>query len=189
MHLRHFGDSYDIVKKSLLMWLGEFGPWAAHPMFTHEVSESDAAAFSLFLGIPLVSKEVLRPESDRRAYLAACGDCRSIFLDPDTGVRLLRHNGKRSPEFVFGDEVVAIALTRPRGLVLTFDQSLARGREAKQIREKLGHFEAEGVHGFAYVSHASFMVLGQSEDVVGEARTALARKSGLPSHRIIDHAA
>lgn len=185
MHLKHFGDSYDIVKKSLLGWLGEFGPWVAHPMFTHPVSEVDAAAFSTFLGIPLVSTEVLSVESDRRSYLEACGECRSVFLDPDTGVRLQRTTRKRSPEFVFADELVAIAVAHPQGLVLTFDQSLARGSESRQIRVKLTHFAERGIHGFAYVSHASFMVLGQSPSVVSEARADVVRKSSLPGHRIV----
>lgn len=51
MNLKHFGDSYDIVKKSLLQWLSRFGPWAAHPMFTHHVTSATAAAFSDFLGL------------------------------------------------------------------------------------------------------------------------------------------
>ena len=188
MNLKHFGDSYDIVKKSLLQWLREFGPWVAHPMFTHDVSESEAAAFAGFLSIPLASTELLRPDSDRQSYLAACGSCRSVFLDPDTGVRLAGLSGRRSPEFVFADEVVAIASARPQGLVLTFDQSLPRGSEGKSIRHKLGAFAEQELHGFAYVSHASFMVVGRSESVVREARAELARQSNLPAHRIVSAA-
>jgi hypothetical protein len=188
MNLKHFGDSYDIVKKSLLQWLREFGPWGAHPMFTHEVSESEAAAFSGFLGVRLVSTEVLRPDTDRHSYLAACGNCRSVFLDPDTGVRLTGLSGSRSPAFVFGDEVVAIASARPQGLVLTFDQSLPRGSEEKSIRQKLTAFAEKELHGFAYVSHASFMVVGQSANVVCEARAELARQSNLPARRIVSTA-
>jgi hypothetical protein len=189
MHLKHFGDSYDIVKKSLLLWLAGFGPWVAHPMFTHDVSQEDAAAFSRFLGIPLASTEVLVTGTDRRSYLAACGECRSVFLDPDTGVRLHQENGSRSTQFLFADELVEIANRRPEGLILTFDQSLARGSEAAQIAAKLAHFNGQGVVGFAYVSHASFMVLGRSQDVVSQAESELISKSGLPKYRLIGHAA
>jgi hypothetical protein len=185
MHLKHFGDSYDIVKRSLLQWLAAFGPWAAHPMFTHAVSEVDAAAFSRFLGIPLVSTDVLHTGTDRQSYLATFGDFRSLFLDPNTGVRLRRENGWRSPDFLFGDELVTLASARPRGLLLTFDQSLARGSEAEQIRKKLSYFAGQGLHGFAYVSHASFMVLGQSDSVTNGAKTEVARQSGLPGHRLV----
>jgi len=185
MNLKHFGDSYDIVKKSLLEWLSVFGPWAAHPMFTHAVTDADAASFSRFLGVGLVSTEVLDRVCDRRAYLAACGDCRSIFLDPDTGVRLGSAKGIRSTEFIFGDELVKIASARPQGLVLTFDQSLARGSEPKQVQAKLDYFLASGVDGFAYISHASFLVLGQSGALVREARDRVLAASGLPTSRIV----
>ena len=71
MQLRHFGDSYDIVKKSLLKWLEDFGPWAAHPMFTHRTTVSESEAFSRFLGVRLVSAKVLLPGSDRTRCLRA----------------------------------------------------------------------------------------------------------------------
>lgn len=188
MDLQHFGDSYDIVKKSLLQLLGGFGPWLAHPMFTHPVSESDAAAFSRFLGIPLGSTETLVSNTDRRSYLAACGNCRSLFLDPDTGIRLNQLSGKRSPHFLFADELVELANQRPAGLILTFDQSLARGREKEQIQTKLGHLKGNGIAGFAYVSHASFMILERSQQVVKQAEAELAAKSGLPPSRLIRNA-
>jgi hypothetical protein len=185
MNLKHFGDSYDIVKKSLLQWLSVFGPWAAHPMFTHTVTDTDAAAFAHFLGVGLVSTELLAPNCNRRAYLAPCANSRSIFLDPDTGVRLRSASDKRSAEFIFGDELVALASTRAEGLVLTFDQSLARGSEGKQVQEKLAHFLARGIYGFAYISHASFLILGQSSALVHEARDQVLSASGLPTHRIV----
>jgi hypothetical protein len=185
MNLKHFGDSYDIVKQSLLQWLSDFGPWAAHPMFTHPVKDADATAFAAFLGVRLVSTVVLDGSCNRRAYLAACGDCRSIFLDPDTGVRLGNAKGKQSISFIFGDELVEIASARPQGLVLTFDQSLARGSEGKQVQAKLDHFFARGVDGFAYVSHASFLVLGRSGALVREAKNRLLAASSLPAFRIV----
>jgi hypothetical protein len=155
-------------------------------MFTHAVSNAEANAFSRFLGVPLVSTDVLTAQRDRRSYFAACGDSRSIFLDPDTGVRLRRKNGKRSPKFIFSDELVEITAARPQGLVLTFDQSLAYGSEAKQVREKLAHFGAQGLHGFAYVSHESFLILGKSRDVVADAKEHVVRASELPERRILD---
>jgi hypothetical protein len=185
LNLKHFGDSYDLVKKSLLQWLAPFGPWAAHPMFTHNVTQTDATAFSRLLGVPLVSNEVLTPDCDRSTYLAACGNWRSIFLDPDTGVRLKKPAANRSIEFIFGDELVALAEDRAEGLVVTFDQSLARGSEHEQVQEKLDHLFACGVDGFAYVSHASFLVLGTSSTIVQEARRQVLAASGLPPVRII----
>ncbi len=61
---KHFGDSYDIVKKALLAWLSSLGPWSVHPMFTHKVNEAEAEQFSDFLGVRLVSSETLLTGTD-----------------------------------------------------------------------------------------------------------------------------
>lgn len=169
MKLKYFGDSYDIVKKSLLQWLETFGPWAAHPMFTHPTNDGEANAFSRFMSVPLLSRDVLTAQCDREKYFATCRRSDSLLLDPDTGIRLDPFNGTRAPEFVFAKELLWLAAERQNALILTFDQSLARGREQQQVRAKLAHFAAYGLTGFAYVSHASFIVLGQARDLVNQA--------------------
>ena len=70
MRVRYFGDSYDIVKQSLLRWLAPFGDWAIHPMFTEEFEQPDIAAFADFLGSPVLTNEVLSVDTDREAYLS-----------------------------------------------------------------------------------------------------------------------
>lgn len=185
MRLKHFGDSYDIVKKSLLQWLSTFGPWAAHPMFTQPTTAAEAEAFSRFLGVPLVATDVLDTVCDRAHYFASCHQCHNLLLDPDTGLRLQATEGRRAPEFIFSKELIDLADVRPQALTLTFDQSLARGREQEQIRAKLVHFAAQGVHAFAYVSHASFVVLGRSAALVQHAREQILATSALPTHRIV----
>jgi hypothetical protein len=185
MDLKHFGDSYDIVKKNLLEWLASFGPWGVHPMFTHEVSDIEAAKFSHFLGAPLLSTDVLELDSNRDGYLAACGECRSVFLDPDTGVRLHRRERHRATEFIFDDELLTLAQARPDGLVMVFDQSLPRGSEAVQAQSKLDQFARFGVAGFAYVSQACFLVLCTSRQIADETRSQVLRASGLPGARIL----
>ncbi|MEW5983454.1 MAG: hypothetical protein AB1806_13960 [Acidobacteriota bacterium] len=185
MDLKHFGDAYDIVKKNLLQWLAPFGPWAVHPMFTHKVSKPEAKRFSQFLGVPLLSTNILKLDTKRKEYLEPCGRCRSIFLDPDTGVRLHRRERHRATEFIFEDELLTIVRARPSGLVMVFDQSVPRGREAKQAQSKLDHFAAHGVVGFAYVSQACILVLSQSPQIADEARSQVLRASGLPDVRIL----
>src|ERR687887_1421467 len=117
----HFGDSYDIVKKSLLQWLSKFGPWAAHLMFTHQTNAAEAEAFSRFLGAPLISTEVLECRSDRVRYFVPCRQfqCRSLFLDPDTGIRIEPVEASRAPKFVFAKELIELSAARPQGLTLT----------------------------------------------------------------------
>jgi len=138
MRLTHFGDSYDVVKQSLLRWLAPLGTWAAHPMFTELVAQDDAAAFGRFLNAPLLSSDQLTPKTDRGAYFAVARTCSShVFLDPDTGLRLMRRGCKKGPAYVFGAELQAIALDRPDRLTLVFDQSLSRRAQHGALVEKL----------------------------------------------------
>ena len=185
MDLKHFGDSYDVVKKSLLQWLSTFGLWAAHPMFTHPTSADQAEEFSRFLGVPLVSAEVLTGMRDRSEYFKSCHQYHNLFLDPDTGIRLKNIGPRRSTGFIFAKEMIDLVRVRPQALTMAFDQSLARGREREQIRSKLVHFADQGVHGFAYASHASFVVLGQSKLLIQQAHAKLLASSALPTNRIV----
>jgi hypothetical protein len=184
MDLKHFGDAYDIVKRSLLQWLEPFGPWVAHPMFTHSVTSIQATSFGRLLGVPLASTEVLAPGTDRSSYFSFSAGARSIFLDPDTGVRLHRREKHRSTEFVFADELVAIASHRPSGLILVFDQSVPRGSERPNVEMKLEHMDRHGVAGFAYVSQACFQILGTSNELINEARARVISTSDLPETRL-----
>jgi hypothetical protein len=86
MHLEKFGDSYDVVKRWLISVLKEFGPWSAHPMFTHAVSKEEAEMFSQFLGARLISTEVLTGRKSRKQFFEPCETERNLFVDPDTGI-------------------------------------------------------------------------------------------------------
>jgi len=185
MRLQHFGDSYDIVKRSLLYWLQPFGPWAAHPMFTEPFDEHDAAAFSRFLGVPLISTEVLSPSTDRLNYFDMDSAVRSLFLDPDTGVRLSASQAPHRHQYLFASELIALSLQRPDGLFLVFDQSFPRGREESTMQEKFRYLAERDVYAFAYTSHASFIIAGTTKTLVGDARKTILAASSLPSHRLV----
>lgn len=185
MKFKYFGDSYDIVKKSLIAWLGDFGGWHAHPMFTEPVTPDKAALFAHFLGAELVSAEELTPRTDRAAYFSSCRDVGNLFLDPDTGVRLEPRRGPKSVNYVFGPELVALSHARPESLLLAFDQSYSRGDQGPQIQEKLAFFASQDVYGFAYCSHAPFLVLGAKADLVARAHDKLVEVSGLPPSRLV----
>lgn len=51
MRMQFFGDSYDVVKRFLLRTVAPEAKWTAFPMFTHEVTADDIAAFEAFLGV------------------------------------------------------------------------------------------------------------------------------------------
>lgn len=185
MHLKHFGDSYDIVKKSMLGWLSGLGPWAAHPMFTHAVTDAEAQAFARFLGVPVMSTAVLDATTDRNVYLEPVGQWNSLFLDPDTGVRLRREFGRRAPEFLFAEELARLALRHPSGVIMAFDQSLPRGGERAAMSKKLTALAEGRTHGFAYVSQASFLVVSSSIEVAQRAKALVASASALPAERLL----
>lgn len=60
-----------------------------------------------------------------------------------------------------------------------------RGSEREQVQGTLGHFANRGVDGFAYISHASFLVLGQSSALIRDARDQILVALGLPVMRIL----
>jgi hypothetical protein len=184
MKLTYFGDSYDIVKKSLIAWLAEFGLWVTHPMFTEPVTPDEAASFSLLLGTPLVSEEVLTPQTDRAGYFSSCRTSGNLFLDPDTGVCLEPRRRSKSVNYVFGTELVEWCGVRPKALTLIFDQSYSRGNK-DGIREKLAYFAGQKVYGFAYASHATFLLLSADSELTKRTRERLLEVSDLPASRLV----
>jgi hypothetical protein len=185
MRMRYFGDSYDIVKQSLLRWLRGFGDWSAHPMFTEPVSDAGVAAFEKLLAVTVVSREVLTVDTDRLAYLAPASSCAHLFLDPDTGLRMRPTRGVRAPEYLFASELVRLAEKRPASLTVVFDQSVRRGSERLHLEGKLRELRHHDVYGFAYVSHACFLVVGMDRQQVEVARSRIIAESRLPDHRFL----
>jgi hypothetical protein len=183
--MKYFGDSYDIVKQSLLRWLHPFGGWSVHPMFTEPVPPERATAFANFLGAEIVSTQVLTPATDRSSYFSCAQFCKNLFLDPDTGLRLQRTSLERSPAYIFASGLINLVEMRPDALTLVFDQSLRRGFERPQVEEKLRYLRDHEVFGFAYVSHACFVVVGRDQDLVARASQRLISESKLPEERLL----
>ena len=165
MHPDKFGDSYDIVKQSILEWLRPCGTWAAHPMFSKDFSQSFpsfAEEYKTFLGSCILSPDPVPPYSgeiprvgkrwdtylaERDAYFreAKEWDCTDhLFLDPDTGFWLPKPNSakqpppprKEEPQYLMAKELLDIAKARPDKLVLVFDQSFSRNLVEKERQRK-----------------------------------------------------
>ena len=186
MHPRFLGDSFDIVKQSLLRWLAACAPWSAHPMFTEPVTTEDVRAYSRLVGAKVISQEVLADRTDRVAYFAPARRCTThLFLDPDTGLRMRKTSGQAASSYLFGEELLQIAETRPQLLTLVFDQSIARGRERQQLESKLSALAAHALYGIAYVSHACFFLVGKKGALIKRAFETLKKESGLPESRFL----
>jgi hypothetical protein len=184
--MKYFGDSYDIVKLSLIGWLRHFGEWSVHPMLTEKAAPKDIQAFERFLGVSVISTQVLTATTNRESYFLSCvTHTGNLFLDPDTGLRLKFTNGIRAPEYLFSAELVHITSSRPKALTLVFDQSLPRGKEREALEHKLKNLLAHGVHCFAYVSHACFVVAGHDRALIESALNHVISESKLPINRFI----
>jgi hypothetical protein len=186
MHMQYFGDSYDIVKQSLIHWLGRFGDWSAHPMLTESATTQQVERFEWFLGARVLSTEVLTTSTNRESYLSCGTKCGNLFLDPDTGFRS-RERGTRAPrtKYLFAHEFVRLSEQRPRALTLVFDQSLPRGKERDYMERKLAGLRASGIHCFAYMSHACFILGGRDEVLVRHAFDCVVTESRLPEARFL----
>ena len=96
-------------------------------------------------------------------------------------------NGRK--KFVTVDEFVAIAKAQARKekLTLVFDQSFKREKNnppQKQTAEKLRWLKECGVHAFAYVSHANFILASADSQILMKALKLLEDK--LPPERLIE---
>lgn len=187
VRLSYWGDSYDVVKQSLLRWLQPFGAWSVHPMFTEVVPPAEAERFAAFLGCRLLTSEALTPGTDRAAYFACAATCGNLFLDPDTGLRLDPIGGMRSPEFLFSPELVQAVKARPLDLSIVFDQSHPRGAQARResVEHKIRRLVELGVAAFAYDSHACFVVAAADVDLIDRAKAHVLSSSHLPSSRLV----
>ena len=190
MNSDKFGDSYDIVKQSILQWLSDCGTWSVHPMFTDKDPTSYAQEYRRFLGVGIVTTESFR-KYRRDRWVAAGNDCEDhLFLDPDTGLRLDKPKRDISKYLLVG-ELVTLAKARPKKLTLVFDQSIDRRKEKSgtnevQAREKLKRLESRGVHGLAYRSHANFILVSCDQDVLRDAKSTLINSSQLPLDRFVE---
>jgi hypothetical protein len=190
MKKEFLGDSYDVVKQSLLRCLQPCGKWKAHPMFTEEVKPNEAKAFarafSRLIGVPLVSREKLDSRTDRKKYFAAARNCKChLFLDPDTGLYIEKRRCSKATHLSL-PELVDIASDRQNLLTLVFDQSFSRGQKRQQqLKGKLHALAKRGLHGIAYHSHACFILVGRDAKLVKHARDVLLKKSRLPPGRLL----
>ncbi len=188
MNLQLLGDSSDIIKKSFIRWLSDFGKWSVHPMFTDDVESSAAEGFARFLNATLVSGERLRAGSDRAAYFECCLSVGNLFLDPDAGISLADRTGEKSSKYIFASEILRLISARPDHLTLVFDPCSARASRSRledDLRRKLAVLASGGAFGFGYASHAPFLCLTGDPSVALRAFEALKENSSLPGSRLI----
>lgn len=176
MNPEHIADSYDFVKRTLLSVKPGGTDFIAVPMYTSEPSDTDAESYRTFLAVELVDPLLQNaPEGDRATWLhgvtrAMMGQCRHIFLDPDTGIRLppVMPKGAEARRYVGADEVDWIVSRNPEILLLCFDQSLDRRTVQENRSEKLRYFGRKDVWAVYFKSHASILAASKNRGVLHE---------------------
>jgi hypothetical protein len=165
MNHRHFGDSYDIVKRFFCAEIAALGyAVLIEPMFTGDWGEN-RPEFLRFVG----AVELAEPVSSGRA---------ALFYDPDTGVH------ERASRAHVSLAQVADAASR-HALVLAFDQSFSRSQNpGDAMSKKLSALQEQGCCAMYYDSHARFLFASRKAEVLAELRSRLL-SSGLPASRFV----
>jgi hypothetical protein len=157
-------------------------------MFTDTVQDHEVEELRFFLQKPVIQTARLTNESRSLCFKSAAVIDEHLFIDPNTGLRLT-NEGRNSVNYLFESELILLAVKRPRFLTMVFDQSLVRAVESARRNEvtgKLRKLREKGLFGFAYYSHACFLVLSKDETLVNRARGCVNQGLGLP-RRIVEY--
>ena len=181
VNAKHLGDSYDLVKRSLLACLEELGLWHVHPMFTAAFNPGEIKCYQDLLGVPLITSEPLPIRPKREAHIELAHVHGHVLFDPDTGLKM---NGRVSAprKYLFKNELLAAVRARPSVLTAVFDQSLSHGKAESELIAKAKALAQNAVRCFAYSSHASFIFVSADAKLLESARKLLLQ-AGIPEKR------
>jgi hypothetical protein len=158
-------------------------------MFTEAVDTHEVEELKVFFQKPVILSVRLTNENRSSYFKTAAAIDQHLFIDPNTGLRL-SEGGRNSVNHLLLSELVLLAGQRPRFLTMVFDQSLCRAVKSARLDEvtkKLRKLHERELFGFAYYSHACFLVLSKDETVVNQARGCVNQGLGLPRWRIVEY--
>ena len=189
-----FGESRDIAKRQIMLWLAPGERWAVHPMWYEDrpnppLDQPFLDSYARALNVDIVHGE----SRIRNQFLHAsqtCGD--HLLLDPDTGLSI---KGATSNQLIaIGDFIhIVNSPNRSSKLTLVYDQSYSRGENQAKFRErveeKLQLLRNGNVHAVAYMAEPSLKVcfIWASVDakVVTEATQRMQQESHFPTRRFM----
>lgn len=181
MHPDYLGDSYDLVKHTLLRWLGSTGQWALHPMLRSTFNEGFITSYERLVGARTITQQPIPSGRSREAHLHLADAHRNVLFDPDTG---LKSGGRRTRKHLMAEELLRVARARPNWLTIIFDQSLSRGQQQEALACKVRSFRRRRLPAFGYFSHACFVVVSPNGEILAQARDLL-RSAGVPDRRLL----
>jgi hypothetical protein len=182
MHPRFFGESRDIAKRQIMLWLAPDERWAAHPMWFYQRPQppGDRAfldQYAAALDADIVdgespdqntlfeaSKTCLttwryRATPDQDALLKATETCRAhLLLDPDTGLGKTIYRDRDCKDrvtHVSFDQFIHIVKSpgRQNKLTLIYDQGNGRANfDIHDAGRKLCRLRQANLHTVAYMA-------------------------------------
>jgi len=173
MNRKHFGDSYDIVKRFFCerLQLLKYST-CADPMFRGDWTGAKPVFYRLLGVADCVEQRLTCSRS-------------ALLIDPDTGIA-----DRRGRKYISTDRIIA-ELAR-YAVVFVFDQSFIRiknASEVDQMQEKLrrlcSHPRSPPTFGFYYRSHAKFLFASRDKEQLQAIRKDLV-ECGIPAERFID---
>ena len=157
MNSKYLGDAKDFAKASVLgLWrpLTQGGGLKVVPLWTNTPTAGDLRTYARLIGrsihdVVLGRKTFTNP--NRTAYirtaLTRSGHAQTLFVDPDSGVRL---NGTITQRHLTPSDLQVLLGTTPRVLIV-YDESFSRtGVVLQQIRAKQRALRAMGIDCFYY---------------------------------------
>lgn len=181
MHSEYLGDSYDLVKHTLLRWLEPLGAWAAHPMFRFSFDETFVASYEGLIGVPTITQKPIPRGRKRFEHLHLADAFGNVLFDPDTGLKV--SGGQRRTHLMI-EELVSLVRARPKSLSLVFDQSLSRGQQRDALFNKVASLRNSQLAAFGYFSHACFVAVSQYRLLLDFAKQLLT-DAGVPDERLL----
>ena len=183
MHPKFLGDSYDLVKRSLLACLRELGPWHVHPMFATRYDDDLIQRYQHLLGVELITTDPIPARPWRQDHIALAHQFGNVLFDPDTGLKCAGF-GRAARRFLCLDELLDAAHARPAAITCVFDQSLSHGQSRPELQAKANKLHELGLPSFAYYSHACFVFASVNTTRL-EAAHDLLIQAGLPECRLL----
>jgi hypothetical protein len=167
MDQEFLGDSYDLVKRFWAENLSSIATIYADERF---IPEEIRHAYTRMTRIPLFHKSIPHPFA--------------IFLDPCTGIPRLKNRARRpTKKYAPLPFIIEVFEQHHPEFLVCFDQSFGRNDDKEAcMEEKRGELFSKGLHTFYFTSHANFLFVSESPEIISSIKKLLL-ELGIPHTR------
>jgi hypothetical protein len=168
MDQEFLGDSYDLVKRFWAENLSSIAPIYADERF---IPEKIRDAYTRMTLIKIFDKSIPPPFA--------------IFLDPCTGIPRLKNRVRRpTKKYAPLPFIIEVFEQHHPEFLVCFDQSFGRDDDKEaHMEEKRNTLTLKGLHAFYFTSHANFLFVSESSEIVSSIKKHLLN-IGIPDKRL-----